>query len=229
MSPLAVTQRLKELGIEWFAITDHNSMANCPAFEALAKKSGLAFTWGVEIQTIEEIHLLAYFDDSDKARAFDEELYRSLLPIDNDPDFFGDQVVVDENENIIRMETRALINSSSWELDMAVNMVQSFDGFAIPAHVDAEINSIISQLGFLPPSPEFPILGITAGLDLESFLGSNPGLAGKSFMRASDAHYLNDLRHETCIIRVLDASVSELIKAAQELEGRLIIDLGQNE
>ncbi|NLO43388.1 MAG: PHP domain-containing protein [Candidatus Cloacimonetes bacterium] len=229
MSPLAVTQRLKELGIEWFAITDHNSMANCPAFEALAKKSGLAFTWGVEIQTIEEIHLLAYFDDSDKARAFDEELYRSLLPIDNDPDFFGDQVVVDENENIIRMETRALINSSSWELDMAVNMVQSFDGFAIPAHVDAEINSIISQHGVLPPSPEVPILGITAGLDLESFLGSNPGLAGKSFMRASDAHYLNDLRHETCIIRVLDASVSELIKAAQELEGRLIIDLGQNE
>lgn len=228
MSPPVVIKRLQELGIQWFAITDHNSMANCPAFASLAQRCGLAFTWGVEIQTIEEIHLLAYFDDSKKALAFDELLYGSLLPIENDPDFFGDQVVVDENENIIRMETRALINSSSWDLDETVNMVQSFDGFVIPAHVDAAVNSIISQLGFLPPAPEFPVLGISAGLDLEAYLSSNPHLAEKTFLRASDAHYLNDLRYETCIISAYQATVSELIKAARKIDGRMILDLGNN-
>ncbi len=79
MSPSALVNRLQELGIEWFAITDHNSMANCPAYQAVALKAGLAFSWGVEIQTMEEIHLLAYFDDPAQAQAFDQELYNSTF------------------------------------------------------------------------------------------------------------------------------------------------------
>ena len=108
MSPADLISRLKEYKIEWFAITDHNSMANCPAYAAVAAKAGMAFSWGVEIQTSEEIHLLAYFDDHQKAQVFDNELYSSMLPLPNDPDFFGDQVVIDENENILRVEQLAL-------------------------------------------------------------------------------------------------------------------------
>jgi len=174
MAPSAVVDKLKKHGIQWFAITDHNSMANCPAYDAVARKAGLLFTWGVEIQTMEEIHLLAYFDDSDKAQAFDAELYASLLPIANDPDFFGDQVIIDENENILKVEPRALINSSTWDLETAVQMISAFDGIAVPAHIDAQVNSILSQLGFLPETPVFPLLGITAKLDLREYLAQNP-------------------------------------------------------
>ncbi|MDD3535542.1 MAG: PHP domain-containing protein [Candidatus Cloacimonetes bacterium] len=224
MSPSALIKRLKECGVEWFAITDHNSMANCPAYEYAAQQAGLFFSWGVEIQTVEEIHLLAYFDDSAMAQAFDSELYLSLMAIENDPDFFGDQVIIDEKENILKMESRALINSSLWDLTTAVDVVQAFGGLAVPAHIDATVNSIISQLGFLPAFPDFPVLGITAKLDIQRYLLENPQLAGKAFLRASDAHYLDDLSQAfAAVIYLEEPSISELILAAKRQAGRHIV------
>lgn len=225
MSPSAVVNKLQACGIEWFAITDHNSMANCAAYAAVARKAGLHFTWGVELQSLEEIHLLAYFDDVAKAQAFDQELYASLLPLANDPDFFGDQVIIDENENILKVELRALINSSTWDLASAVERILAYDGMAVPAHIDAGVNSILSQLGFLPQEPEFNVLGISAKLDLPDYLVKNPQLAGKQFMRASDAHYLSDLGHEYCIVHVSEPSVQELALAAHQVGGRFIDSL----
>ncbi|MCB5265996.1 MAG: PHP domain-containing protein [Candidatus Cloacimonetes bacterium] len=222
MSPSALVMRFKELGITWFAITDHNSMGNCPAYAAVAQKAGLSFTWGVEIQTVEEVHLLAYFDDPSQARAFDQELYRSLLPLENDPEFFGDQVIIDENENILRVESRALINSSLWDLATATQQISAFGGLAVPAHIDADVNSIISQLGFLPPSPDFELLGITAKLDLPRYLDQHPELAAKAFIRASDAHYLADIGHGSCIIRVQEPTAQEILRAARKTDGRYI-------
>ncbi len=222
MSPSALVKELKQIGIQWFAITDHNSMANCPAYAAVAAKNGLSFTWGVEVQSVEEIHILAYFDNPDDAQCFDRELYQSLLPLKNDPDFFGDQVIIDENENILRVEPRALINSSTWDLATVVQEIEAYGGLAIPAHIDAGVNSVISQLGFLPPFPEFEILGITAGLDLKKYLVEHPQMADKSFIRASDAHYLADLRHGSCMIYSQEPTAKEILLAARKIGGRFI-------
>ena len=223
MAPRALMQRLKECHIDWLAITDHNSMANCAAYANVAAGEGLFFTWGVEIQSVEEIHLLAYFDDSAAALAFDEELYNSLLPIENDADFFGDQVVIDENENILRLEHRALINSSVWDLSTVAERVSAYGGFVVPAHIDAGVNSIISQLGFMPAEPVFELFGITAGLQTGQWLAQQPYFADKSLLRASDAHYLADLGSGYSDVFVDSASVAELHKAARQIDGRMIM------
>lgn len=214
MSPKAVVDRLVSLGINWMAITDHNSMANCPAYEKVALRAGLAFTWGMEMQTSEEIHILVYFDRAAAAVMFAKALYGSLLPVPNDPDFFGDQVIIDENENILGMEQRALVNSSVWDLNTAVQMARDHGGYCVPAHIDAGANSIIGQLGFLPDEPVFGLLGITAGLDVQRYLRENPYLAGKAFLRSSDAHYLNDLGKGASVVYADSASVAELELAA---------------
>ncbi|MDP3114087.1 MAG: PHP domain-containing protein [Candidatus Cloacimonadaceae bacterium] len=223
MSPRELVARLKTIGIDWFAITDHNSMANCPAYEAVAKRAGIEFTWGMELQTSEEIHLLVYFDNVVLAQAFDQEVYASLLPLDNDADFFGDQVIIDENENILSVEQRALSNSSLWDLNTAVEMALAHDGFCVPAHVDSGVNSIISQLGFLPEKPRFNAFGITARADVSRFLQKQPVFSGKTLIRSSDAHYLSDLGSGFSRIRVLEAGASELAKAALRLDHRNII------
>lgn len=222
MSPRAVVRRLKECGIQWMAITDHNSMANCPAYEKAALAEGLSFTWGVEIQSSEEIHILAYFDDPEAAQEFDKELYESLLPLANDPDFFGDQVIIDENENILRVEQRALINSSQWDLNTVAERIESHGGLAVPAHIDAGVNSILSQLGFIPAVPAFRLFGITASLNAAQWAGQNPFFADKSLLRASDAHYLSDLGSGYSELFVDNASVSELLKAAAGIDARSI-------
>lgn len=220
MSPRDLVSRARSLSIDWIAITDHNSMANCAAYASVAKEAGLAFSWGVELQTSEEIHLLVYFDDADAAQAFDKELYASLLPLENDPDFLGDQVVIDENEQILRMENRALINSSLWDLTEACEKARSFGGYVVPAHVDAGANSILSQLGMMPQEPSFDAFGITAGLDTAKFVLRNPWFKGKSLLRSSDAHYLADLGTGIARIRCQEPSVKELRLACLSLDDR---------
>jgi PHP family Zn ribbon phosphoesterase len=223
MSPRAVVDRAKSCGIDWMAITDHNSLANCPAYAAAAAAAGLSFTWGVEVQTSEEIHLLVYFDDPGAAQAFGKELYASLLPIGNDPEFFGDQVIIDENENILGMEPKALMNSSVWDLSTAVGEARGHGGYCVPAHVDACVNSLIGQLGFLPAEPQFDLFGLTAKADLNEFLQGHPELAGKSWLRCSDAHYLADLGSGSSRILAAGPSVGELAKAALGLAERKIL------
>jgi PHP family Zn ribbon phosphoesterase len=223
MSPYALIERAKSLRIEWIAITDHNSLANCPAYAQVAQTAGIAFTYGVEIQTSEEIHLLAYFDDPAKAMEFDSELYAALLPIPNDAEFFGDQVVIDAQENIIRIEERALSNSALWSLEEAKDWVESYDGFCIPAHVDADVNSIISQLGFLPEQPYFPVLGITSKLIVADYVSKHPEMQNRNWLRASDAHYLTDLGCGCSLITVAAPTVTELRLAADRQNDRKIL------
>jgi PHP family Zn ribbon phosphoesterase len=223
MSPRAVVDRLVSLGINWMAITDHNSLANCPAYASVAHSAGMNFTWGVEMQTQEEIHLLVYFDAAGSAREFGKALYDSLLPINNDPDFFGDQVIIDENENITGMEQKALVNSSVWDLATAVSMARGFEGYCVPAHIDASANSILGQLGFLPDDPKFDLLGITAGLDAAAYRAEHPELANKAFLRCSDAHYLCDLGSGFSKVHVNSATVAELALAAGGVDSRSIL------
>ena len=223
MSPRDLSARIKQCGIDWMAITDHNSFANCPAYEAVAKRAGIHFTWGAEIQTAEEIHLLVYFDDPAAARDFGKELYDSLLAVENDPAFFGDQVIIDENENILGMEQKALMNSSVWDLNTAVERARKYGGYCVPAHIDAEANSILGQLGFIPAEPDFDLLGITANLDLDAWLQGHAGLSGRAFLRASDAHYLNDVGSGVSRILVSAPTAAELASAAQGTGTRKII------
>ncbi len=222
MSPGELVARVKKCGIDWMAITDHNSLANCPAYSAVAARLGVDFTWGVEVQTAEEIHLLVYFDRPRDAEAFGNALYASLLPISNDPEFFGDQVIIDENENILGMEHRALMNSSTWDLNTTVEQARAGGGYCVPAHVDASVNSLIGQLGFLPAEPEFELFGLTAKADLAKFLSAHPELAGKSWLRCSDAHYLADLGSGSSRVWAAGPSVEELAKAALGLDDRKI-------
>lgn len=222
MSPSALVSRAKEIGLDWIAITDHNSLANCSAYEQVARAAGLAFSWGVEVQSAEEIHILVYFDDSEAARSFDQALYNSLIPMQNDVDFFGDQVVIDENEDIIRMENRALANSSLWELGELCEQALAHDGFVVPAHVDAGANSIISQLGFMPDDPVFDAFGITARCDIAKWKARQPYFVDKAFIRSSDAHYLSDLGSGFSTILVNEPTVRELRLAALGLDDRRI-------
>ncbi len=223
MAPRALIGRLQACGIDWMAITDHNSMANCPAYAAVATRAGIAFTWGVELQTAEEIHLLVYFDDPLKAQCFGKDLYDSLLPLENRPDFFGDQVIIDENENILGMEQRALINSSRWDLNAAVAKAREQGGYCVPAHVDAGANSILSQLGFIPPDPSFELLGLSARADLNAWLGQHGELADKAFLRCSDAHYLADVGSGSSRVYCQAATAAELALAALRIQDRKIL------
>lgn len=216
MSAHSVMNTARNKGLSILAITDHNSMANCAVYGKVARELGLTFFWGVEIQSIEEIHLIAIFDNEKTALDFDRKLYESLQPVDNNPEFFGDQVVIDEDENIVRFEKKALINSSRWTLNELVDRLKSIDCFYFPAHTDAESYSIIGQLGFIPEELDFPALGITASCDIKSFLQKHPTLANYGFIRNSDAHYLDQIGKGYTDFYLKEPTTKELRLACQK-------------
>ncbi len=210
MSPSSVIRRALEEKLDCIAITDHNTLANSAVFHRAASAAGIACFFGVEIQTMEEIHVVGLFDDEEKAMQFDRELYEALPPIPNDPEYFGDQVVVDDDENIVRCEEKALLNSVMWDLDTTLEMINQYGGFGFPAHVNAATYSLISQLGFFPANPLIIALGITANCDVEKFLADYPAAASYSLIRNSDAHYLKDIGSGYTILEMESPTIEDL-------------------
>lgn len=223
MSPRALLIRAQELGLDIIAITDHNSTKNCHAYCELGKEYGVVVICGIEIQTIEEVHIIALFATLDEAMKFDKQVSEALLPLNNNPDFFGDQVIVDKDENIIGIEERALINSVKWDFETTIAKIKQFEAICFPAHVDAKRNSVSSQLGFLPPNSQVDGIGITAGCDIKAFLAKNSYLANKSIIRNSDAHYLNEMGSGSSFARLEAPTFAELKRAFAQQEGREII------
>jgi len=222
MSPVALVKRAKEMGLDIIAITDHNTMANCSSYHRVAEREDVNFINGVEIQTAEEIHLIALFDESEDALNFDHELYDSLLNIPNDPEYFGDQVVIDADENIIRCEERALLNSSKWTLDEALKRVRKYNGFCYAAHVDAKTYSIIGQLGFIPDDLKLDAVGITAKSNREEILELYPYLKKYALIKSSDAHYLADIGSGYTMFWLEIPTLSEIRMACEGIQGRKI-------
>lgn len=222
MAPQVLMEKVKENGIDIIAITDHNSMANCLEYEKVANRYGIKLIYGMEIQTAEEIHAIALFDEWVEAEAFSLEIYNSLLPIDNDPEYFGDQVVISANEKIIRFEEKALINSSMFSFDEVLEKVNDSHGLIFPAHVDAVSYSMIGQLGFIPEDSGIIALGVTAKCDPISFLKENEYLKKYALIKNSDAHYLTQIGSgfTDCYLQI--PTVEELRKAFLGLDGRKV-------
>ncbi len=222
MSPRAVMQAAQSQGIDIIAITDHNSCANSKVYAEAAKESGLAYIFGIEVQTAEEIHTVALFETAEQACSFSSKLYESLLPLDNDPEFFGDQVVIDAEENIKRFEKKALVNSSVWNLETTLDKISENGGFYFPAHVDVESYSLLGQLGFVPTAAKIDALGITAKCDVEAFLQANPDLKQYALIRNSDAHYLADIASGYSEFYLQEPTLTEIIMACRKQAGRKI-------
>jgi 3',5'-nucleoside bisphosphate phosphatase len=147
MSPAVIVKTLQEKHIQLAALTDHNTALNCPAFAKCCRDAGIAALYGMEAQTSEELHVLCLFPVLRTAIDFCAAWYDSLPDIRNKPEITGDQVYVDENDEIVGEVEKYLITSAPWTLDECAAMVHQAGGLVIPAHVDRPAFSMMSQLG----------------------------------------------------------------------------------
>jgi len=113
MSPRNIIQAAIQKGLDMIAITDHNSTRNVKTCLEIAEKENIFVIPGCEINTQEEVHCLAYFPDLEAISEFQKYLDRKLPEIENDPDLFGYQVAVDEDDGIIFEEKRSLYFGNS--------------------------------------------------------------------------------------------------------------------
>jgi len=216
MSPINIIAKAKEVGLHVISITDHNMVENCLYANEIGKKLGITVLFGMELQTLEEIHLLAFFDTYNLALAFQEKIYSLLPDIQNDADYFGDQVVVNEENEIIRFENRLLLNSAQISITDATAWIKNHGGVAIPSHIDSPTFSIISQLGYIPDDLPFDALEVRNKEKATELL---PLIMKKDipFVSFSDAHFLVDIGKRRIELDLEEPNCTEISGALKQL------------
>ena len=179
-------------GIKIVALTDHNTTKNCPAFFEAAKRYGIIPVAGLELTTSEDIHLVCLFEKLNSALKFDEYLQERRVLIKNRTDIFGDQLILNGEDEIIGEDEHLLSNATTISLDEAPELIRSFGGICSPAHIDRDANGIIAILGTLPPTPHFECVEIHSGERIPEFK-EKYGLSDKLIIVSSDSHYLTDI------------------------------------
>lgn len=179
-------------GLQIMALTDHNTCRNCPAFFEAAKRQGIVPIPGMELTTAEDIHMVCLFPDLESALAFDEEIGRRRIRIPNRPDIFGDQLVMNGDDEVIGTEENLLSNATTVTVDEAPALAEQYGGVCYPAHIDRESNGIIATLGMMPIGVRYPTVELHDG-SKEAHYRENHDLAGSRVVVSSDAHCLWDV------------------------------------
>lgn len=193
MTPGSIIQRALELDLDCIAITDHNSAGNAAVAMELAQRNGLILIPGMEVETQEEVHLLCYFPTLEQLLEWDIIVSQSLPPLKNDEELIGYQLLTDLNDEYRAKDERLLATAAQLSVDEVVEKVVALGGIVVPSHVDRPVNSIIGQLGFIPPELEIAVIEISKNTKPSVFFEKHPELTPYSYVVGSDSHYIEDI------------------------------------
>jgi len=178
-------------GLDMIAVTDHNTVANAISTVKAAADKPLIVLPGIEVSTAEEVHVICLFDSAAAALSFEAELSPFFSAIPNRIDIFGEQIIFDENDNVTGELGRMLIAPSSISFDDLYLMVHKHGGAFVPAHVDRDSFSVISNLGFIPPHLDIKTIEVSlVGIEREYDKKNAELFAKKNMIFSSDAHQL---------------------------------------
>ncbi len=202
MTPNNIVNMALLKGLDIIAITDHNSASNCEAVMKCASGTKLAVVPGIELETIEEVHMVCLFPEISKAVGFGEYI-QSLMPaLDNREDIFGRQLIMDENDNITGHEKRMLLTAAAITAEEAFFKVQKAGGVMIPAHIDRESHGLLSNFGMVPPFPGLKWLEVSGAAEPDALARRFPDVKNYNIITSSDAHYLGDILERQMYIEV---------------------------
>lgn len=192
MAPSFIVERARQRGLDLVAVTDHNSAENVVAVVEAARGSGLHVLPGMEVETVEEVHVLTLFDTVEQVLFWQEMVYARLPDLPNEESVFGVQLIVDAEDQPVRKESRRLLIATGLSLQMVVDEVTQLGGICIAAHVDRPSYSLIQNLGFVPPGLALAALELSKNVSAPEYT-RRAGLEGYGIVQSSDAHDLEDL------------------------------------
>ena len=213
MTPANIAGMAAVKGLDVIALTDHNSCRNCPAVMAAAREYGVLAIPGMGINTSEEVHAVCLFYTLEAAMDFDGYVYDKLVKFPNDEGIFGRQQVYDEMDRVQASEPNLLINSTDISFDSLWELTRSFNGIMFPAHIDKNANSLLSNLGFIPPDSRFTSAELANMKNLHKLKKENPYLQHCKIITNSDAHYLEHIHEPDWTIQVYEKSIQGVLDA----------------
>lgn len=221
MSPDQIVARAIRQGLDIIAVTDHNSTRQCSVVRKIAEQAGLVVINGCEVNSREEVHAICLFEDDYSRNEFQHFLDHYLPPIPNKPEYLGYQVVVDEQNNILEQLPYYLGNGLDVSLDVIEQYTHELNGLFIPAHIDRPINSIFSQLGFLPNDLNVDALQISKRTQEADIRKQYDIHREVTLIKASDAHYPEDIGSAYTVFYLNQPDFREIRWALQQKNGRM--------
>ena len=194
-------------GLDVIALTDHNTCKNCPAFFEAAKRYGLIAIAGMELTTSEDIHVVCLFESLADAMKFSKYVDTVRFKIKNRKEIFGNQLILDGEDNVIAEEENLLSVATSISIEDAYRQVASFGGVCYPAHIDRDANGIIAVLGDIPKNSEFKLYELHNSDKRQDFV-CRYQLSPDSLIFSSDAHCLTDIKDKENYFEISDEPYS---------------------
>ena len=190
MTPNNIAGMAAIKGLNVLALTDHNSAKNCPAFFEACRRQGIIPIAGMELSTEEDIHMVCLFEELDDAMRFDEVVSQHLMPIDNRPEIFGEQLILDGEDEIIGEEKKLLISPTDLPIAEAIRLAREYGAHVHPAHIDRETNGILAILGDIPSEYGFDVFELRERDNAEKIFDTVEEMNDKNILVCSDAHQL---------------------------------------
>ena len=216
MTPKQVVKKLLEKHIDWAAITDHNTTRNLKPFEKAFKSSGIAFLPGIEIQTVEDIHVLGYFSNVETAQKAGLEVEQALPEFQIDPEKNGYQLLTDEQDEFLDMLLKPYGFPTRLTLDETIDLIRGHNGIPVYAHVEKAMGVIV-QLGFIPQEPSDMACELYMPSKYDSYASQ---LSARTVLSSSDAHNLDSFSEAKMTVKCESRKFDELCKALEKIDGR---------
>jgi PHP family Zn ribbon phosphoesterase len=213
MTPANIVGMSELKNLDVIAVTDHNSCKNCPPVLKLAERAGIVALPGMELCTMEEVHVLCFFAKLENAMRFDAYVTEQLMKIPNDENAFGKQQICDEDDNILSTEPYLLINATNISFDHLGKLMKEFQGVYIPAHMDKNSNSLLSNLGFISPDADFLAAELAYLAHLEELTKKNPYLKQCNIITDSDAHELGKINEAVNYLECESRDKEDILRA----------------
>lgn len=206
MTPNNIVNMAKICGLDAIAVSDHNSVRNVPAVMEAGKRVGIAVLPAMEVETEEGVHILTLYPDLSAAEEVANAVYSALPYIKNRPEIFGQQLIMDSDDNTVGIEEKLLISPCAISIDLLYSMVKSVGGLFVPAHIDRHSYSILTVLGFMPDNLGIKTVEISKNTtDVSAYLDGRPELKKYKVLRNSDAHYLENISEKDAFLECQSA------------------------
>jgi len=223
MIPINILNMAALLGTKILGICDHNSAGNIEAILKLAQNYDILVIPGIEVQSIEEVHLLCFFENLNQVLEMQEFVYSAMPPVSNNPQYFGHQWLINDRGDIVGEENRMLLASTLLTIDQVAQKVYELEGLLIPAHVDRRHFSIIGQLGFIPENLKIDAVEFSRAISFEDFKSKFKNLINYTLITSSDAHNLREMVYQKTRFLLKELNFKEFFLALKGMEGRKVL------
>lgn len=184
-------------GLQLIAITDHNSLKQQYYLEKIIEhdilKGKIDYVHGVELQSSEEIHLLAYFKKGSNLNVIQKWIDKHLIKVKNQSDYYGNQYIFNEFDEVIGIEDNLLISSLDLNVYQIVKKVHEFNGVVILAHVMAKRYGIYEVYHGIPDDLNYDGIEVESIKQLNELKQLCKHLKDDYVFFNSDAHNLESI------------------------------------